>query len=88
MVGAQLRRIRDRWLKPDCQASMSLLLKLTNKVLVKAAMDTNEYQVLGKKTELRKKKIPRDIRTAKQRLNRAHRKFKVSPSLLSENQFF
>ena len=86
VVGAQLRRIRDRWLKPDCQASMSLLLKLTNKVLLKAAMDTNEYQVLGKKARLRRKKIPRDIRRAKQRLNRAYRKFKQSPSVLSGHQ--
>ena len=86
VVGRQLKRIRDMWLKPDCQASMSVLLQLTNKVLSKAAMSTNRYRVLGKKKEPKRIKIPRDIRIAKQRLCRAHKKHKLSPSLLSENQ--
>ena len=80
VVSSQLRRIRDTWLKPECQASMSILLQLTSAVMSKAAMETNKYRILGKKCVPRKKKIPRCLRKAQQRLNNIHSKYKTSPT--------
>ena len=48
LVSIHLKRIRNTWLNPMSQASMSVLLQLTNNVLAKAASLTNESKpVLG-----------------------------------------
>ena len=67
IVSKQLRRIRDTWLVPNCQASMSVLLQLSNTILSKAALATNEGRTLERKTSLKKKKVPHLILKAKPR---------------------
>ena len=66
---------------------MSLLLQLTNKVMSKAAMDTNQFRVLGRKVVQKKRKIPKNVKRAKQRLNKIHRRLKESFSTDLEAQF-
>ena len=80
VVSTQLKRIRETWLKPDCQASMSLALQLTNTIMSKAAMETNKYRILGKKCNVKGKNIPRCLKRAQKRLNDIHRKYKTSPT--------
>ena len=79
LVSTQLRRLRENWLHPNSQASMSLLLNLTNSVLNCAATATNESKVLTSQvsTTQRMRRIPRKIRIAKNKLTKAHRKLKV-----------
>ena len=44
LVSSHLVRIRDRWLVPSSQVCMSILLKLTNIVMARAATITNEHK--------------------------------------------
>ena len=86
-VAAQLKRIRHTWLNPHCQASMSILLDLTNKVMSKAAMDTNKFRILRGKTVQRKKRIPKNVKKAKQRMNKIHRRLKETNSFALRDKF-
>ena len=86
VVTTQLRRIRDTWLKPECQTSMSILLQLTNEVMSKAAMETNKFRKLGKKCISKGKKVPKCVRKAQQRLNSIHRKYRASPTASLRDQ--
>ena len=65
---------------------MSVLLDLTNKVLSKAAMDTNKFRILRGKTVQRKNRIPKDVKKAKQRMNKIHRRLKETYSLALEDK--
>ena len=78
LVSTHLRRIRDTWLDPQSQASMSVLLQLTNSMLSKAASDTNESKVLNSKVTPRRKKIPQPILIAQRKLNKANKKLMSS----------
>ena len=53
----------------------------------KAAMDTNHFRVLGRKVVQKKRKIPKNVKKAKQRLNKIHRRLKESFSTDLEDQF-
>ena len=77
VVSGHLRRIRNTWMDPSSQASMSVLLQLTNSIMVRAASLTNESKVLSKKTANGKKKIPDIIKKARNKLNKFNRKFKL-----------
>ena len=81
LVQTHLKRIRSTWLKPDCQASMAMLLQLTNMILERAAKLTNKSKELGKPALLKKPKIkiPAEIRKAKNKLRKANKKFKSHP---------
>ena len=81
LVSDHLRHLRDTWLRPDSQASMSILLQLTNSVMNNAATITNDSRALATITQGKhKKKIPLSIRTAKNKVDRAHRRLKHSNS--------
>ena len=71
-----LRQIRQDWLHPQSQASISVLLKLTNHALSSAARATNKAVSLSSKPVLKSKSTPRSIRLSCQRLKRAHRCWK------------
>ena len=80
LVSRHLGRLRDRWLKPNCKASMSVLLSMTNTVMTRAAIKTNKHRLVAKKGKKKKKRLPAEILRAKRKLNRAHFKFKSKPS--------
>ena len=61
IVKSHLKRIRETWLIPTCQASMSILLQLTNHIMTEAAIATNKFKFLGKPIS-RKRKIPDPIK--------------------------
>ena len=79
LVSDQLRHLRDTWLHPQSQASMSVLLQLTNSVMNCAASATNENKILATNKAIKhKKKVPVSIRTAKNKVDKAHRRLKYS----------
>ena len=86
IVQSHLKRIRETWLIPTCQASMSILLQLTNHIMTEAAIATNKFKFLGKPIS-RKRKIPDPIKKARNHLNKAHKKFKCFPGPESEAKF-
>ena len=76
LVSNHLERLRDSWLKPNCRASMSILLSMTNTVMTRAAIITNKHRFITKKGKKKKKKLPAEIWRAKRKLNKAHCRFK------------
>ena len=86
LVSTHLKRIRDTWLSPMSQASMSVLLQLTNSVLTKAASLTNEPKPLKKRVNRKQKKIPPTILKAQRKLNKSHKKATLVPSASATNQ--
>ena len=79
LVSEQLRKIRTSWTRPHSQASMSILLTLTNTAMTRAATVTNKSKVLAKPI-VKESKVPRAINNVKNKLNKAHRKFRDNPS--------
>ena len=86
LVSSHLERLRSTLVNPKCQASMSILLQLTNTVMSKAATATNEFKLLSQKRTPRKKRIPQTIQKAQNKLNKAHRKLKSSPGPATQHQ--
>lgn len=78
LVGPLLIAARREWLEPTSQSCMSILLQLTNEIMNMAAKHTNENVVLGKKLSLKMKKIPKQIKKALNRLNRAQKSLKMN----------
>ena len=78
LVTPLLKSLREKWLNSSSIPAMSVLLQMTNFAMSYAASVTNRSVNLGVKPGARKPCTPRTIRTAKQRLNRAHRKWKQS----------
>ena len=87
LVGLHLERLRDSWLRPNCQASMSVLLELTNIVMVKCAAITNKQRVVKKGVKKPKFKLPVDILKAKRKMNKAHKRFATYPCSSTEEKF-
>ena len=87
LVGNHLERIRNRWLVPNSQVCMSILLNLTNTVMSQAAIFTNEHTLITKKTSKPRKKIPKMILRTKKRLNKAHRMMISTGSEVARNKF-
>ena len=86
-VSPHLRRLRDTWLTPDSQTSMSILLDMTNVIMSKSASYVNQTKTVGKKHVLKSKKTPKAILRAQKLLSKAGKssqtknlsvKFKVS----------
>jgi hypothetical protein len=86
LVSIHLKRIRNTWLNPMSQASMSVLLQLTNNVLSKAASLTNESKSLTNKVKKKQMKIPQTILKAQRKLNKAHKAATLAPSASATNQ--
>ena len=57
LVSSHLKRLRDSWLRPDCQASMSALLELTTTVMVKCAAATNNEKIIGRKMKKTRQRV-------------------------------
>ena len=89
LVAPQLRLLRETWLDPISQASMSILLKMTN--FSKAASNSSRTVDLSSRPVRRASPTPRKILRAKQKMNKTHNIFKLAknaskPSVLSSHQ--
>ena len=88
LVATQLKKIRETWLKPDSQVAMSVLLQLTNCFLDMAASATNESRPLSTKIKSKKKiRVPKVIKEAKNKLNRAHKKLKFTENSATQGEY-
>ena len=76
-VAPLLKRVRRRWLDPDCQASVSILLQMTNSVMNLVAKSTNKTVSLAKKPTKRSLRTPVIIKKAARRLHRAQKSLKA-----------
>ena len=76
LVAPHLRDLREQWLDPSSQVSMSVLLSLTNDILTTCATMTNEYEVVGTNRVAKSKRIPKAIKLATNKMIKAHRVFK------------
>ena len=76
LVAPHLRDVRDKWLDPSSQMSMSILLSVTNDILTKCATMTNEYKVVGTNHAAKSKRIPKAIKLATNKMIKAHRVYK------------
>ena len=78
LVGPHLRHAREQWLDSTSQVSMSVLLSTTNEVLCRCATKTNEFINLGKQSIVKSKQTPTPIRITKDKMNKAHKSFKLA----------
>ena len=72
-MGPQLRRLRDNWLDPSSQVSISVLLQSTNAILNQCAAETNVARVLTKSFHSKPRRVPQEIRKAKSTLKKLHK---------------
>ena len=77
LVSSYPREAREKWLDPRSQDSMSVLLSVTNNIMSKCATLTNDFKVLGTKHKTKSKKIPKIIKTANNKMIKAHKKYKI-----------
>ena len=87
LVSSHLERLRDSWLRPNCQASMSVLLELTNTVMVQCAGVTNKQWEVRKAVKKPKYRLPVYIVKAKKKMSKAHKMFSTYPCSASEEKF-
>ena len=76
LVGPYLRQAREKWLDANSQTSMSVLLSITNSILSKCATVTNQHKTLGTKLKAKSQPIPKLIKSATNKMIKAHKKFK------------
>ena len=76
-----LKQARERWLDAGSQASMSMLLSITNSILTKCATTTNNFKTIGNKSQTKSKSVPKVINTAKNKLSKAHKNLKAIKSV-------
>ena len=74
IVGPLLTKIRGDWLKVDSPSSMSVLMQLTNKILIHTSQCINKRIVYNSDANVGRSSIPKAIKTALNRLNRAKNK--------------
>ena len=77
-VSSKLTMLRKNWSFPGSKVSVSILLELTNIVLGSAASSNNKSVLLNQNPGKKTLKIPKEIRLARQQLNKAHRMFKCA----------
>ena len=87
LVMPALQNVRNIWLDPSSSACMSVLLQMTNFILRTGAALTNKTVSLSTKPSKKSLQTPRQIRMAKQRLKRAHRKMKADRSEVMKNTY-
>ena len=76
LVSPQLKLLRESWLDSSSPASMSVLLKMTNFVLANTASKTNKAVSLAQRPTPKSAPTPKVVLSAKQQLNKAHKKLK------------
>ena len=81
LVQPLLRQARDRWCDPGSQISMSVLLSLTSNILSKCATQTNKFKEVGAGSTIKSKRCPKAIQLVKNKLNKAHRRYKDAEKL-------
>ena len=86
LVAPYLKQAREQWLDSSNQASMSMLLTVTNNILIKCATLTNKFKTLGSKLEPQSKTIPKVIKAATNKMSKAHKQFKTSIKSGSQNK--
>ena len=72
LVTPYLREARNNWLDSNCQASMSVLLSVTNKIMSKCATLTNQSKDIVYKNVRKSRKVPRTIKNASDKMIAAH----------------
>ena len=70
IIAPHLRRLRENWLCPSSQSSMSILLETTNILLQKTASSTNKSKSLGNKPVAKSTKTPKPILKAQKQLSK------------------
>ena len=88
LIKSRLFRIRETWSNPGSDASVSVLLNLTNLALSQSASTTNKHVPLNSKSSLKSPKIPRSVIQSKSKMNSAHKAYRAAvrannPSLSS-----
>ena len=78
LVEPHLREAREKWLDPDSQMSMSVLLSLTNEILTKCATITNEYKIISTKKMTKARRTPKPIQLASNKMAKAHKALKLN----------
>ena len=81
LVTPHLQRLRETRLDAGSQASISVLLQLTNSLLSKTAAATNRSSKLGHKVPAKSARTPRAIRKAQKAAHKTHKKLKHSAAL-------
>jgi hypothetical protein len=76
LISPRLRLLREAWLDPSSTACMSVILQMTNHALSNTAGATNKAVSLSTLPAPRPASTPRPVRSASQRLNRAHKAWK------------
>ena len=84
LVQPMLRQARDTWCDPTSQTSISVLLSLTNKILIKCAMQSNKFKEVGASSTTKSKRCPKAIKLVKNKLNKAHRLYREAERNKSE----
>ena len=87
-ISPHLRFLRDTWLDSSSAACMSVLLSLTNSVMIRTASNTNKAVSLNKKFLPKSVKTPPAIITARNHLSKIHKKCKASPSCTTWKERF
>ena len=72
MVEPLLKKVRSRWLDPDCQSSMSIMLQMTNFVMNLTAKLSCKVVSLASKPQKKALKTPIIVRKAMKKLKKAH----------------
>ena len=75
LVGPLLEQARNDWLLPSSQACMSILLQLTNKILISAAKETHKYSIIKPFKENKQTKLPKELKLISNKIKRAHVKY-------------
>ena len=76
VVERKLPKIREDWYRPSSVASIRVLLDLTSAILSSCASETNKIVTLKPATRQHQSKLPKNIRSAKNYMNAAHRNYK------------
>ena len=76
VVERKLPKIREDWYRPSSVASIRVLLDLTSAILSSCASETNKKVTLKPVTRKHQSKLPKNIRSAKNYMNAAHRNYK------------
>ena len=76
VVERKLPKIREDWYRPSSVASIRVLLDLTSAILSSCASKTNKKVTLKPVTRKHQSKLPKNIRSAKNYMNAAHRNYK------------
>ena len=84
-VATKLADIRLKWLNPLSKTSLSILLKMTNEILHKAALSSNTSIDLNSKRKNKSKKKPKLVKSSEILLKKAQEKVATNSTIFSQN---